>query len=155
MSFVIALSDSNPCFTQHFHLSLIPEQMPCQTSETHQALLWLSLKITSMVYHFICFEYLSLSFVLIPCNCFSLSPTSNGLCPSRFGCQGAQRSQCQGILQQYQEQIDEDVDLIEEEPDSHDPQILRHVVLLILLLCSMFVVGIFNSDKVNMPLWFF
>jgi hypothetical protein len=62
-----------------------------------------------------------------------------GLCPSRFGCQGPKRQQCQGIVRQYQEQIDNDLEYIEEEPESHEPQILRHTVLLILLLCSMFV----------------
>lgn len=62
----------------------------------------------------------------------------NDICPS--GCLGPQRERCQGIIRQYHEQIYEDVELIEEEPDSHDPQILRHIVLLILLLCSMFVV---------------
>lgn len=43
-------------------------------------------------------------------------------------------------MRQYQQQIDDDLELIEEEPESHDPQILRHIVLLILLLGSMFVV---------------
>lgn len=60
-------------------------------------------------------------------------------CPSRFGCQGPNREQCHGIIQQYQQQIDDDLELFEEEPESHEPQILRHTVLLILLLCSMFV----------------
>lgn len=48
---------------------------------------------------------------------------------------------CQGVVRQYQQQIDDDLELIEEEPESHEPQILRHTVLLILLLCSMFVVS--------------
>ncbi|XP_063930387.1 lysosomal cholesterol signaling protein [Zophobas morio] len=64
---------------------------------------------------------------------------NEGLCPSRFGCQGPKRRQCQGIVRQYQEQIDDDLEYIEEEPESHEPQFLRHTVLLILLLCSMFV----------------
>lgn len=68
-----------------------------------------------------------------------LSPNQHDLCPSRYGCQGPKREQCQGIVQQYQQQIDDDLELIEEEPESHEPQILRHTVLLILLLCSMFV----------------
>ncbi|XP_019875971.2 integral membrane protein GPR155 isoform X2 [Aethina tumida] len=67
------------------------------------------------------------------------SPSQEGLCPTRFGCQGPKRQQCSGIVRQYQQQIDEDLMLIEEEPESHEPQILRHTVLLILLLCSMFV----------------
>ncbi|KAI4454822.1 dep domain protein [Holotrichia oblita] len=68
-----------------------------------------------------------------------LDDDENGLCSTKFGCTGPRREECQGILQRYEEQIDDDVELIEEEPDTHDPQILRHVVLLIMLLCSMFV----------------
>lgn len=64
----------------------------------------------------------------------------NTTCPTRYNCQGSRRAQCEGIVRQYQAQINDDIELIEEEPESHDPQILRHVVLLILLLCSMFVV---------------
>lgn len=71
---------------------------------------------------------------------YSGTQPQSTLCPTRFGCQGNTRAQCEGIIRQYQEQIDDDIELIEEEPESHDPQILRHVVLLILLLCSMFVV---------------
>ncbi|KAJ8956227.1 hypothetical protein NQ318_014958 [Aromia moschata] len=67
------------------------------------------------------------------------TPSQDGLCPSRFGCAGPKREACQGIIQQYREQIDDDLEVIEEEPESNDPQILRHTVLLILLLCSMFV----------------
>lgn len=70
--------------------------------------------------------------------------SQNGLCPTRYGCYGPRREQCQGIIEQYQRQIDDDIELIEEEPESHDPQILRHIVLLILLLCSMFVVSTLN-----------
>ncbi|KAJ8953723.1 hypothetical protein NQ314_007333 [Rhamnusium bicolor] len=68
-----------------------------------------------------------------------LSPSRDGLCPSRFGCGGHKREECHGIVQQYQQQINDDLELIEEESESHEPQILRHTVLLILLLCSMFV----------------
>ncbi|XP_056633190.1 integral membrane protein GPR155 [Diorhabda sublineata] len=65
------------------------------------------------------------------------SPNGEGICPVRYGCSG--REICHGIINQYQEQIDDDLELIEEESESHEPQILRHTVLLILLLCSMFV----------------
>ncbi|CAH1115315.1 unnamed protein product [Psylliodes chrysocephalus] len=68
-----------------------------------------------------------------------LSPGNDGLCPTRYGCAGPRREMCQGVVRQYQQQIDDDLELIEEEPESHEPQILRHTVLLILLLCSMFV----------------
>lgn len=65
------------------------------------------------------------------------------MCPSKFGCDGPTGEVCRGIVRQYQQQIDEDLELIEEEPESHDPQILKHIVLLIFLLCSMFVVSFF------------
>ncbi|XP_028148362.2 integral membrane protein GPR155 [Diabrotica virgifera virgifera] len=68
-----------------------------------------------------------------------MSPNADGLCPTRYGCAGPTREMCQGVVRQYQQQIDDDLELIEEEPESHEPQILRHTVLLILLLCSMFV----------------
>lgn len=73
----------------------------------------------------------------------SLLPASDndGLCPSRYGCHGPKRQQCHGIVRQYQEQIDNDLEYIEEEPESHEPQIVRHTVLLIMLLCSVFVVS--------------
>ncbi|XP_060534255.1 lysosomal cholesterol signaling protein [Cylas formicarius] len=69
----------------------------------------------------------------------SMSPQQNELCPTKFGCEGPQRETCKGVVRQYREQIDEDLEPIEEDPESHDPQIFRHIVLLILLLCSMFV----------------
>lgn len=49
---------------------------------------------------------------------------------------------CRAVVGQYQHPIDDDLEPIEEDPESHDPQILRHTVLLILLLCSMFVVSL-------------
>ncbi|KAL1501570.1 hypothetical protein ABEB36_006870 [Hypothenemus hampei] len=60
-------------------------------------------------------------------------------CITKFGCQGPQGNSCQAVVGQYQQPIDDDLEPIEEDPDSHDPQILKHTVLLILLLCSMFV----------------
>ncbi|CAG9770867.1 unnamed protein product [Ceutorhynchus assimilis] len=67
------------------------------------------------------------------------STTSNVGCTTKFGCKGPQKEACRAVVGQYQQSIDEDLEPIEEDPDSHDPQILRHIVLLILLLCSMFV----------------
>ncbi|KAL3271094.1 hypothetical protein HHI36_021590 [Cryptolaemus montrouzieri] len=62
------------------------------------------------------------------------------MCPSGFQCQNKKTDQCQNLVQKYQQQADEDMELIEEEFNlNHDPQIMRHMVLLILLLCSMFV----------------
>ncbi|XP_050299819.1 integral membrane protein GPR155 [Anthonomus grandis grandis] len=60
-------------------------------------------------------------------------------CSTRYGCGGPHRESCRAVVGQYQQPIDNDLEPIEEDPESHDPQILRHTVLLILLLCSMFV----------------
>ena len=57
------------------------------------------------------------------------------ICPERFGCHSSQRDQCQSIVKRYHIQ-----EAMEEEQDGHDHQTLRHIVLLILLSCSMFVV---------------
>lgn len=72
---------------------------------------------------------------------------NDSMCPSRFGCQGQKRQECHGIVRQYEEQIDNDLEYIEEDPESHEPQFLRHTVLLILLLCSMFVVSVRETEK--------
>lgn len=66
-------------------------------------------------------------------------PAGSGLCPTHYTCQGPQREQCRDLVEQYQQQISNDVECIEEEPECHDPEIFKHTVLLILLLCSMFV----------------
>lgn len=57
------------------------------------------------------------------------------ICPTRFGCHSSQRDQCQSMVKNYHIQ-----EAMEEEQDGHDHQTLRHIVLLILLACSMFVV---------------
>lgn len=67
------------------------------------------------------------------------SVPSSESCSTKYGCEGPQKESCRAVVGQYQQPIDEDLEPIEEEPESHDPQILRHTVLLILLLCSMFV----------------
>lgn len=60
------------------------------------------------------------------------SPSRPTLCPTRFNCNPARS--CQTLLKQYEER-----DVTEDEPETPDQQILRHTVLLILLLCSMFI----------------
>lgn len=97
------------------------------------------------VYVFLLHGYIDFNFQfykLLKLIDISLNPAPTGLCPTRFGCQGPSREQCQGLLQRYQDQqnADSDVETLEEDPDTHDPQTLKHIVLLILLLCSMFVV---------------
>jgi hypothetical protein len=57
------------------------------------------------------------------------------ICPTRFGCHSSQRDQCQSMVKHYHIQ-----EALEEEQDGQDHQTLRHIVLLILLACSMFVV---------------
>ncbi|PNF32094.1 Integral membrane protein GPR155 [Cryptotermes secundus] len=56
------------------------------------------------------------------------------ICPARFGCPSAQRDQCRNVVKHYHTQ-----EAIEEEDSEEDRQTLRHIVLLILLACSMFV----------------
>jgi hypothetical protein len=59
------------------------------------------------------------------------------ICPARFGCPSARQDQCRNVVKHYHTQ-----EAIEEEQDSdEDRQTLRHIVLLILLACSMFVVS--------------
>jgi hypothetical protein len=57
------------------------------------------------------------------------------ICTARFGCHSSQRDQCQSMVKNYHIQ-----EAMEEEQVGHDHQTLRHIVLLILLACSMFVV---------------
>lgn len=77
----------------------------------------------------------------------SFTPSPTGLCPTRFGCQGPTRAQCHGLLKRYEEQIDDSDNEIEEDQEAVDPQLTRHIILLILLLCSMFVVSSFFINK--------
>lgn len=59
------------------------------------------------------------------------------LCSSKFHCTEAQRETCELTVKEYNEHI------TSEEIDSdvgHDQQILRHVVLLLLIVTSLFVV---------------
>jgi hypothetical protein len=58
------------------------------------------------------------------------------ICPARFGCPSAQRDQCHNAVRHYH--IQETIE--EEQGSDEDRQTLRHIVLLILLACSMFVV---------------
>ncbi|KAF5286565.1 hypothetical protein FQA39_LY16248 [Lamprigera yunnana] len=69
----------------------------------------------------------------------SINSSSSNLCPSQYGCNGPQREHCRDLVERYRQQSTDDIELIEEEPDTHDPQIFKHIVLLLLLLCSMFV----------------
>ncbi|XP_018330000.1 integral membrane protein GPR155 isoform X2 [Agrilus planipennis] len=62
----------------------------------------------------------------------------SAMCPARFSCCDSQRSRCNTVMQYYEGES-ANIEYIEEEPESHDLQVLSHIVLLIFLLCSMFV----------------
>jgi hypothetical protein len=70
--------------------------------------------------------------------------TSSGpgdICSARFGCPPARQDQCRNIVRNYRTQEATE----EEELNDEDWQTLRHIVLLILLACSMFVVCQLNK----------
>lgn len=61
------------------------------------------------------------------------------LCSSKFHCTESQRTACEITVKEYNDQVvSEEVEL---EDVTHDQQILRHIVLLILVVTSMFVVS--------------
>lgn len=61
---------------------------------------------------------------------------SNELCSTSFACSGPSRPQCQELVRDYNER--QQLEFVE---FYNSIQSLRHTVLLILMLCSMFVVG--------------
>lgn len=64
----------------------------------------------------------------------------NNLCSSNFNCPSTSRQSCKTLVQQYQEQNNYGLEPIEySDSDEDELQTMRHTVLLILLLCSMFV----------------
>lgn len=67
---------------------------------------------------------------------------SNEMCSSSFACSGQSRQQCQTLVNEYNER--QQLEFME---FYNSIQSLRHTVLLILLLCSMFVVCISRIDS--------
>uniref|UniRef100_A0A182Q152 DEP domain-containing protein n=1 Tax=Anopheles farauti TaxID=69004 RepID=A0A182Q152_9DIPT len=69
------------------------------------------------------------------------SPTMqpNGMCSAQFNCPAASKQQCQSLIDRYREQANDGLEPLEYDKTGDQQQILRHMVLLILLLCSMFV----------------
>uniref|UniRef100_A0A182JSX1 DEP domain-containing protein n=1 Tax=Anopheles christyi TaxID=43041 RepID=A0A182JSX1_9DIPT len=69
------------------------------------------------------------------------SPTvqSTGMCSAQFNCPAAGKQQCQSLIDRYREQANDGLEPVEYDKSGDQQQILRHMVLLILLLCSMFV----------------
>lgn len=75
---------------------------------------------------------------LVRTNGTSTSPRGNAMCSSSFGCSGPSRQHCQELVRDYRQQ--QHFEFLE---FYNTTQSLRHTVLLILLLCSMFVVGFY------------
>lgn len=65
--------------------------------------------------------------------------TPNSLCSTQFGCPSTSRQVCQSLVQRYQATSHYDLEPIEYDDNVDTYQVLKHTVLLILLLCSMFV----------------
>ncbi|XP_004518954.1 integral membrane protein GPR155 [Ceratitis capitata] len=64
----------------------------------------------------------------------------SGICSPAFNCgAGTSRQNCQSIIERYQDQTRSGLEPLEYANDADEYQTLRHTVLLILLLCSMFV----------------
>ncbi|GAB0095583.1 integral membrane protein GPR155 [Sergentomyia squamirostris] len=68
-----------------------------------------------------------------------LSEQQNGLCSAQFNCAGTSRQSCQTLIQRYHEETRRGLEPLELDDNTDDHQTLKHTVLLILLLCSMFV----------------
>ncbi|XP_069967441.1 lysosomal cholesterol signaling protein isoform X2 [Bactrocera oleae] len=64
----------------------------------------------------------------------------SGICSPAFNCAaGSSRQNCQSIIERYQDQSRRGLEPLEYANDADEYQTLKHTVLLILLLCSMFV----------------
>lgn len=66
---------------------------------------------------------------------------SNGLCSTKFNCGGTSRQNCQNLISEYQDHAHHGLEPLEFPENLDEHQTMRHTVLLILLLCSMFVVS--------------
>ncbi|KAL5292337.1 GPR155 family protein [Megaselia abdita] len=64
---------------------------------------------------------------------------NRAICSPSYACASTSRQNCQSIVQQYQEQSRNGLEPLEYAIDEDDHQTLKHTVLLIILLCSMFV----------------
>lgn len=73
------------------------------------------------------------------------SQRGNEMCSSSFGCSGQSRQHCQELVRDYRQQ--QHFEFLE---FYNSTQSLRHTVLLILLLCSMFVVSLINTFHIHM-----
>ncbi|XP_053685109.1 integral membrane protein GPR155 [Sabethes cyaneus] len=64
---------------------------------------------------------------------------ANGMCSAQFNCPSASKQQCQSLIDRYREQASDGLEPLEVDNAVDAHQTLKHMVLLILLLCSMFV----------------
>ncbi|XP_059219618.1 integral membrane protein GPR155 [Stomoxys calcitrans] len=62
-----------------------------------------------------------------------------GLCSPSFNCGASTSRNCQSIIERYEDQTRRDLEPLEQANDGDEHQTLKHIVLLIILLCSMFV----------------
>ncbi|XP_055603082.1 integral membrane protein GPR155 [Uranotaenia lowii] len=67
------------------------------------------------------------------------SESPNGMCSAQFNCPSAGKQQCQSLIDRYREQSRDGLEPLEIDKTGDEHQTLKHMVLLILLLCSMFV----------------
>ncbi|KAL1375865.1 hypothetical protein pipiens_004568 [Culex pipiens pipiens] len=65
--------------------------------------------------------------------------TSSGMCSAQFNCPSASKQQCQSLIDRYREHARDGLEPLEFDKNVDEHQTLKHMVLLILLLCSMFV----------------
>uniref|UniRef100_A0A336MYM7 CSON010205 protein n=1 Tax=Culicoides sonorensis TaxID=179676 RepID=A0A336MYM7_CULSO len=64
---------------------------------------------------------------------------NNKLCPSQYNCAGPSRQNCKSLVEKYNDQVRDGLEPLEIDPTIDMQQTMKHIVLLILLLCSMFV----------------
>jgi len=73
-------------------------------------------------------------------NIFILCRIRHQMCSSSFNCgPSTSRQSCQTIIERYEDQNRQGLEPLEHPSDTDEHQTLKHTVLLIILLCSMFV----------------
>lgn len=68
------------------------------------------------------------------------------MCGPAFNCAASTSQNCQSVIERYEEQTRRGLEPLEKANDEDDHQTLKHIVLLIILLCSMFVVSCLAPD---------
>lgn len=75
----------------------------------------------------------------------------SGLCSPSFNCGASTSQNCQSIIERYEDQTRRGLEPLEKAGDGDEHQTLKHIVLLIILLCSMFVVSRENNKTYIFP----